>query len=348
MKILIHRKDNIGDAVLSLPLIQVLRRHWPSALIDYWGPSYVTPAMAWCHALSRVKSYTKLKHSKSFLGRLVSTFFRIAQLFVLRLENYDLMIYVGNGSTLYAIRTIKFIAPKRAMAFTTTAASLANGIQLIHSPESYRRAEYLEILELAKALKIPEPHHWSVPLLQPPTSGNLSRSVFEGAKSAHPVIGVHLSARRPAQLWPIKRFEALINLLLIQFSGARILVTWSPGRKDDSLHPGDDERANELARLLSSKPIAQRVKFMVTSTLVELLTVQSGCDVIFCSDGGAMHLAAAVGKRVVAMFGDSDPVRWCPIGDDHRVITTISHDVREIDVNRAMTEICIALGDDRS
>jgi hypothetical protein len=48
------------------------------------------------------------------------------------------------------------------------------------------------------------------------------------------------------------------------------------------------------------------------------------------------------------MFGDSDPVRWRPIGDGHRVIKTTDHDVREIDVNRAMAEICIALSDDRS
>lgn len=299
--------------------------------------------MAWCHELSEVRSYTKLKHASGFWARLTAVFSKVFQLFRLRFKRYDLMVYVGDGTTAYANRTVAFIRPKRAIAFSNETHPTSKRMELISSPKINRQAEFLEILKLAVALEIPEPYEWKMPLLRPPIRPDKTGLVVEEIAGYQPIIGIHLSARRPLQQWPTDQFAALIDSLLVRFPRARILVTWSPGQRDDSLHPGDDEKADTLAKTLSSRPIAQRVQFKATSTPSDLLRVQSVCDVFFCSDGGAMHLAAALGKRVIAMFGDSDHIRWSPIGDNHRVITTAGHDVREIDVSLALTEISDAL-----
>jgi len=44
------------------------------------------------------------------------------------------------------------------------------------------------------------------------------------------------------------------------------------------------------------------------------------CDALLTNDTGPMHLAAAVGTPVVAVFGPSDPRRYGPLGEGHRVL----------------------------
>lgn len=94
--------------------------------------------------------------------------------------------------------------------------------------------------------------------------------------------------------------------------------------------------ALELQRRIDRHPL---VYFYATQSLDELLVAQSNCKLIFCSDGGAMHTAAALGIRLVAMFGDSDPVRWQPFGDEHLVIQAQHQDVRNFQPPQALEAI---------
>jgi hypothetical protein len=55
-----------------------------------------------------------------------------------------------------------------------------------------------------------------------------------------PFVAVHISARRPAQQWPLERYAALAAQLARQ---ARVLLLWAPGSRDNPRHPGDDEAA---------------------------------------------------------------------------------------------------------
>ncbi|NDC38959.1 MAG: hypothetical protein EBZ48_13065 [Proteobacteria bacterium] len=142
------------------------------------------------------------------------------------------------------------------------------------------------------------------------------------------------------QQWPIERFEALIRALLNEKPAAEILVTWSPGDGSNPMHPGDDELSKNIQAGLDQ---TDSIHFCSTRNLDDLLAVQSICDVVFCADGGAMHTAAALGSRVVAMFGDSDSVRWQPIGDRHILLVAPDQDVANISVDQALQAIDSAL-----
>ena len=69
-----------------------------------------------------------------------------------------------------------------------------------------------------------------------------------------------------------------------------------------------------------------------TPDLSELVAGLSLCDRVLCSDGGAMHLAAALGKPIVCLFGRSDAARWHPWGVPHALLQPASRDVRDIGV----------------
>jgi ADP-heptose:LPS heptosyltransferase len=65
-------------------------------------------------------------------------------------------------------------------------------------------------------------------------------------------------------------------------------------------------------------------------------------ELMLCSDGGAMHLAAAQAVPIVALFGNSDPRHWHPWGTRYEVLREASHDCNDITVERVVTA-CEAL-----
>ncbi|MCC7519361.1 MAG: lipopolysaccharide heptosyltransferase II [Verrucomicrobiae bacterium] len=54
--------------------------------------------------------------------------------------------------------------------------------------------------------------------------------------------------------------------------------------------------------------------------LDELAALMAAAAAVVCNDSGPMHLAAAVGARVIAVFGSTDPSRTGPLGEGHRVL----------------------------
>ena len=59
-----------------------------------------------------------------------------------------------------------------------------------------------------------------------------------------------------------------------------------------------------------------------------LAVLLSGMDLLLCVDSGPMHLAAALGVRVCAVFGATDPVRTGPYGEHTKVVTVTDLDCR--------------------
>ena len=69
---------------------------------------------------------------------------------------------------------------------------------------------------------------------------------------------------------------------------------------------------------------------VATADLKTLIAALSLAERVVCPDGGAMHLAAALGKPVVALFGDSPVERWRPWGVPHRVVRPESRNLSDL------------------
>jgi ADP-heptose:LPS heptosyltransferase len=69
---------------------------------------------------------------------------------------------------------------------------------------------------------------------------------------------------------------------------------------------------------------------LATPDLKTLIAALSLAGRVVCHDGGAMHLAAALGKPVVALFGDSPVERWRPWGVPYRVVRPESRNLAEL------------------
>jgi ADP-heptose:LPS heptosyltransferase len=114
-------------------------------------------------------------------------------------------------------------------------------------------------------------------------------------------------SRWASKAWPLDRQAELISRLGQRFA---IPVVVSGG-------PGEEDQAAELVGLL---PPGSVLSLAGKLTLGQALCLFRRARLMITGDTGPMHAAAALGTRVVALFGPTLPDRTGPWGDGHRVI----------------------------
>lgn len=113
------------------------------------------------------------------------------------------------------------------------------------------------------------------------------------------------AARGPSKRWPAEHFAAAGRSLAA--AGARIVVLGGPGEV-------------ELGRTVADGVGGGAVSLAGETSLPDLAAVLSLCRVAVANDSGGMHLAAAAGARVVAVYGLTDPGRTGPLGAGHVIL----------------------------
>jgi heptosyltransferase-3 len=328
MRILVVRRDNIGDLVCTTPLLGALRKKHPSAWIGALVNSYNAPVLHGNPDVDEILAYTKLKHLEEGEGALSALARRVRSLWKLRRMKLDCVILATPDFSPRLLRLARLLAPQRIAGFSDGSAA-ARGLDLavpIASVEG--RHEVERVFGLAKLLGL----DGTVPSVKvAPEAGEVEKAKSAFPKEAKTRIAVHISARRPAQRWPAERFAELIERLCAD-PRVGVMLLWSPGRSDDARHPGDDDKAAEIVRRLNGRhPVAA----YPTKRLEELIGALAACDAVVCSDGGASHVAAALGKPTVCFFGDSDPARWRPWGVPQRILQPASRRVADIGAEEA-------------
>jgi len=129
-----------------------------------------------------------------------------------------------------------------------------------------------------------------------------SRQVPRG----RPRIALHVTSRERPKRWPAEHFARLADQLIRERDAVVLLIGARPERAEVQTVL---DRMSECAFNLAGE-----------TSLVELAALLSGADLLVCNDSGPMHLAAALGTRVVALFGPTDPVEVGPYGKGHRVL----------------------------
>ena len=324
-RILLIRRDNIGDMVLTTPFIHALRTRFSEAWIGVLGNSYNTPVLAGHPDIDEVFAYDKAKH-RGDRGRL-AVFADTARLLLrLRARQLDLVILAGPGAQRQAARLARWIRPRATLGFVE--ADVPAGLS---HPLPYGGGAALheaqDVFRLGAALGIGGEAGPCV-LSHDAAQGDKVRAALRAAGAGRrKVVAVHVSVRRVRQRWPAARFAALINRLAAR-GDVQCLLLWSPGPDDDPRHPGDDAKAQDIRELL---PAGVACLPWPTPDLAALAGALAGADLMVCADGGAMHVAAGLGVPVVALFGDSPVDRWRPWGVRHQVIRAPGGDVGEID-----------------
>jgi heptosyltransferase I len=100
---------------------------------------------------------------------------------------------------------------------------------------------------------------------------------------------------KPNKLWPVERFRELARQI-----GPRAVAVWGPGER-------------ELAEAIGARVAPP-------TNLRELASILRGAAVVIGGDTGPLHLADALGTKVIGLYGPTDPRRNGPYGQLDRVI----------------------------
>lgn len=314
MRILVIRRDNIGDLVCTTPLLAALRQRFPSAWIGVLANSYNAPVLAGNPDLDEVLVYRKAKHRDSGESVFAVHLERLRSIRRLRRMAIDDVILAAPARQASAGRFARWIAPRRILGGRD-------------NPLPHEAQKVFAVLA-AYGIDGTPPACKVVP--EPARLARL-RALLPAEWAGRPLVGVHISARKPSQRWPAQRYAALMGELHRRH-GAAFLLFWSPGAADNPLHPGDDDKAREIAAACAGLPLLP----LPTTELAELIAGLALSERVICSDGGAMHVAAGLGKPIVCLFGQSSAARWHPWGVPYELLQAKSMEVNDIAVADAL------------
>lgn len=323
-RILLVRRDNIGDLICTLPLISAIRQLNPTARIDILVNSYCALVVLGNPDLDHVYIYTKAKHRESGESALGVYWRRLLLTLKLRFARYDWLVLANVSCQPRPLRWAKQVGAKRIVGFTEAG---CKGADAITDPIPLVRDQGKHEVEYLMQLLQPFGHVEQISAARIAPDPALLRQAESALTFARrfgkPLIGINLSARLPSQQWPAEKFIELINRLKASY---HCVLFWSPGSASNAGHPGDDEKAEQVSAPFDKDDVSR----MPTQQLGELIAGISCVDLLVTADGGALHIGAACGKPEVVMFGDSDSTQWYPWRVPYKLLHPASRDVRTI------------------
>ena len=297
-KILVSRTDRLGDLILALPLVETLKARYPECRVDVMSSLYASPILENNPRIDKIfrVQNDQLKSSKLY---------RKDILHKLKMADYNVVV------VLYPERLISGLLHKANIPYRIGTIgrfhSVLFNVHLFHSRKQNKKHEAEYNLDYLKFFRDGETIH--MPTVYPLEKDiRNAKRILKEAGVESPFVVLHPGSGGSADRWPLKKFIQLYAQL--EKRGLNVVVSGS-----------------EQERPIIEKAAA-RQKLRVTHIAGEtdmrtLAAVLSRACTVVANSTGPLHLAVAVGTRVVGLYPSRkimSPVRWGPLGKGHRVI----------------------------
>ncbi len=321
------RRDNIGDLVCTTPAISATRRNFPDARIGVLVNSYNADVVVDNPDIDEVFVYEKEKHSLS-KGKLRVLLSNLNLIRKVRAAKYEIAIGCSYGYSKRVERYASLTGAKTKIGFAPKGGTGSYDKPVPEPEKAIHEVEAMMRLVEPLGIKGPPP-----PLRLIPDEKEIEKVSKDlrrlGLSQRERPIIFHISSRKPQNRWPKEKFRALGDMIY-ERHGLNIILLWSPGAGANPLHPGDDENAEWLFNNMKKRPFALK-----TEKLSELIAAMSLGHMAVCSDGGAMHIAAALRKPVLTIWGSTDKTRWAPWGVAHAILQDGTGEAGRLGVDEA-------------
>lgn len=299
MKILIVRLSSIGDCVLASPVVEALRDRYPTAHLTWAVQSKSVPVVRGLPGLADTLLWDDRHRRLRSLGSALWRTWR---------ERFDVVLDL-QGLDKAGLFSLASRAERRVSGAGARAIAHWSSNERVPEPENdslharlfyLRRASQLGIAEDAAQRFFPK-----IPITS--THRRLADEFLSqaGFLPTHRLVGLNLGAAHAHKRWPAVRFAQLANELLAEDGNTRIVVF---GAAADT--PLLEEFEAELARCQPARPgMAWPGRILVAVgriDLMQLAAVAERCVAFVTADTGPMHIVAATGSPMVALFGPTD------------------------------------------
>ncbi len=307
--LVVRQDDRIGNLVLTTPLLLALRKGFPQARITFLASQVFAELFSGSQLVDELLVLQKKKYIRNPL-----TFIR--NILRLQKKRFDLAfdcsdenhLSFGHGMWIYLSGARYRIGHKR------DGSDLFLNIEV--PPVNHTRHAVDMHLDLLRFL-IPS-DTTELPYLEVKKEEEVYiRSYLKdmGIGDDDPLVGINLGGTGNKR-WEIENFIQLGNRLK-EKEKLKIIYIWGPQEK-------------EMVKGLNVSGVLGEIL-----PLPELSVLLKRCNLFISSDSGVMHLATAVGTPTLAIFTHSDPQKYGPRGEKHRVITSREGKVK---VNEVLEE----------
>lgn len=289
-KVLVIGPSWVGDMVLAQSLFKVLKQQNPGVIIDVAAPAWTLPLL---ERMPEVNEAIPLPfaHGKLDLGKRI----RIGR--SLKSRGYSQAILLTN-SLKSAIVPFAAGIPHRTGFRGEFRYGLLNDIRPLEKARLSRTVDRF----VALGLRNNQPFPATIP--SPRLIANTENALEALRKLGHPppsgsVLGLCPGAEYgPAKRWPAEYYAEVANTAL-----AKGWEVWLFGsQKDAEVTAGINALTQHKCLDLGGK-----------TSLDEAIDLMSFAKIIISNDSGLMHVAAALDKRLISIFGSSDPHHTPPM-----------------------------------
>jgi len=318
MKILVIGPSWVGDMMMSQSLYRTLKQRWPEAVIDVMAPAWCRPLLSRMPEVNEALAMP-LGHGALALGERR----RLGR--SLRDKGYDRAYVLPNS---FKSALVPFFADIKTR--TGWRGEMRYG--LLNDIRKLDKAAFPLMVERYVALaydkeRIARASDLPQPLLWPKLSVNEQEKIETAAKfklnAARAVIGFCPGAEfGPAKRWPHYHYAELAQQLIDQ--GYQIALFGSAK---------DKETGEQILQSLQEASRQHCHNLAGETQLEEAVILLAHCQAVVSNDSGLMHIAAALDRPLVALYGPSSPDFTPPLSQKVRVIRLISgyHKVRKGD-----------------
>jgi heptosyltransferase II len=298
-RMLIRGTNWIGDAVMSEPALSAIRQAFPKADITL----LVKPAIAELFQQHPAIDHLLVYEHRGRHARLSGKWALGSEL---RRGRFDVAILFQNA---FEAALLAFLAgiPRRygygtdGRAFLLSDAITApNRTALAHQTQYY--------LDLLRPLGVtPSPSAPRLFVSDSEEKRMTQRLTEAGIQATERLIGINPgSTYGSAKRWLPERFAQAADRMVEQFGGRVVIVGAA----------GEEALGQAIAEKMLSKPVVLSGR----TSIRELMAVIKRCRPFVTNDTGPMHIAAAFGVPVVAIFGPTDFRTTSPFGETHQIV----------------------------
>ncbi len=300
-KILVIRTDRIGDVVLSTPVLETLRTHFPFAKIAMMVSPQTRELVEGNPYLDEVIVYDKSGPEKPWAGTFK---------FALRLakKKFDIAIILHPTNRAHWVAFLAGIPVRLGYRYKNYRL-LTHTIPHMKPEGKKHESEYN--FDLLKLIKIETPLEMNtyVPLNET-SFHELNRKKQEANLNGSAYVVLSPGASCPSKMWAPSRFAEVSDRIQEKYGLPVVLIG---GEKEKSL-------AERIKAWTKKEPVDLIGKLSLSQTAWLL----KDAELLVSNDSGPVHIAVAVGTPVISIFGRKQPglspVRWKPLGSQSTVI----------------------------
>lgn len=298
-KIMINCPSWMGDAVMSLPAITAMSQNFPQAKITLLANSWVADLYDNLSFVDGIILYSPKGAGRGPLG-----LFKAVK--TIRHQSFDLALLLQNAFRPALLTWLAGVPHRWGYATDGRGFLLTRAIRIDFQIQQHHQIlYYLQLLEKLGLCKSPTNIEIKLsPQQQKETHKLLTGKGLDLKKT---IIGIHpAAAYGEAKRWLPERYAQLSDRII---SEAGLQVIFFGAQQDIPLVENIVMQMNNKSFVLVGQ-----------TNLKELMGAVSCCNLFIANDSGPMHLAAALGIPVVAIFGPTDEKRTAPLGKQHIII----------------------------